>query len=141
MGNNVQATEDVAYHNGIENDLPKEFLNPDVPEFVPPHTRDELDEIDKLFRHKCSLADENNETQNAVHSGQANDDASELTNSIPTSFLPPNNNLPEKLDNVADATDSSTLNSLAGQQINGESDSSSDNAWQEVIILVIFFYK
>lgn len=97
-----------------------EILNPNVPEFVPTTERTN------------GITDTNisNQTKNKFQFGKVKE-----TLAIAEMFLlPPNNNPPLKIkeDNKLPATIDSTSDSLL-ERLNGESDSSSDNAWKEVM--------
>lgn len=90
-----------------------EVLNPDVPEFVP-----------------TELTGNGNESADVNGSKEKTKDDNQSKNSIVISL----NDNPVKKDNKLQTTEDSSISaSLSEEQKNEKSDSSSDNAWQEVI--------
>lgn len=109
--------------------MANEILNPDVPEFIPM----DLTERTNGF----TAMNESNETRNEIQFEKIKEENYKLTNSIMPLFSL-NNNSPIKIDNTPAMVDFSASDSLSEEQINRESDTSSDNAWKEVIIFIIF---
>lgn len=108
-----------------------EILNPDVPEFVPTTER----------TNGFTTTNKNNQTKtNKFHFEKIKE-----TLAIAEMYLlPPNNNPPMKIkeDNKLPATtDDSFISDSLSERINGESDSSSDNAWKEVTVILFFIVK
>lgn len=103
-----------------------EILNPDVPEFVPTTER----------TNGFTATNKSNQTKNKFHFEKV-----KQTLAIAEKYLlPPNNNPSMKIqeDNKSLATTDSLTSDSLSERMNGESDSSSDNAWKEVIILLFF---
>lgn len=111
--------------------MANEILNPDVPEFVPM----DLTERTNGF----TAMNESNETKNEIQFEKIKEENYKLTNSITMPLFSLNNNSPIKINNILPSmVESSTSDSLPEEQINRESDMSSDNTWKEVIVFIIF---
>ncbi|XP_029667937.1 la-related protein 1B [Formica exsecta] len=105
--------------------MANEILNPDVPEFVPM----DLTERTNGF----TAMNESNETKNEIQFEKIKEENYKLTNSITMPLFSLNNNSPIKINNILPSmVESSTSDSLPEEQINRESDMSSDNTWKEV---------
>lgn len=102
----------------IDSSSTNDILNPNVPEFVP--TTERADEF--------PATNKNNQTKKFHF-----EKIKETLAIAEMFFLSPNNNSPTKMkeDNKLSTTTDSISNSLS-ERLNGESDSSSDNAWKEV---------
>jgi len=114
----------------INSSSTNEILNPDVPEFVP--TTERTNEL--IDTNKSNQTT----TTNKFHFEKIKE-----TLAIAEMFLlPPNNNSPIKIkeDKLLATTDSFVSDSLT-ERMNGESDSSSDNAWKEVTIFILYCIK
>lgn len=99
-----------------------------MPEFIPTDLTGRTNEF--------TAVDESSEAKNEVDPKKPKDDISESIN-VET-LLPLNNNLPVQINKrLTSMTDFCTFNSLSDKQMNEESNSSSDNAWQEVTILFV----
>lgn len=105
--------------------MANEVLNPDVPEFIP------MD----LTERTNGFINESNESKNEIQFETIKEEIHKLTNSTTMPFVSPNNNSPIKIDDTLPITANS---STSEERINRESDTSSDNAWKEVIIFIVF---
>jgi len=115
----------------INSSSTNEILNPDVPEFVPTTER----------TNGLTVTNKSNQTTttNKFHFEKIKE-----TLAIAEMFLlPPNNNSPIKIkeDNKLPTTTDSFVSDSLTERMNGESDSSSDNAWKEVTIFILHCIK
>lgn len=111
--------------------MTNEILNPDVPEFVP------MDLTEKT--NGFTAINKSNETKNEIQFEKIKEEIYKLTNSITVPHFSLNNNSPIKIDDTLPAmVDSSTSDSLPEERINGELDTSGDNAWKEVVVFIVF---
>lgn len=111
--------------------MANEVLNPDVPEFIPMDSTEKTngftDESNETATNKS------NETQNEIQFETIKEKIDKLTNNL---TMPPVS--PIKIDDTLPITAGSSTSDLLEERINGESDTSSDNAWKEVIIFIVF---
>lgn len=105
------------------NSLTNEILNPNVPEFVPTTER----------TNGFTATSKNNQSKDKFHFEKLKETLA-IAEMV---LLPPNNNPPMKEDNKLPATIDSTSDNLS-ERLNGESDSSNDNTWKEVIVILFF---
>jgi len=117
--------------------MANEVLNPDVPEFIPMETSTERTN-GFTGESNETATNESNETQNEIQFETIKEEIDKLTNSLTMPLVSPNNNSPIKMDDTLPITAGSSTSDLLEERINRESDTSSDNAWKEVIIFIVF---
>lgn len=115
--------------------MANEILNPDVPEFIPMDSTERTNGFTDESNETAT--NESNETQNEIQFETIKEEIDKLTNSLIMPPISPNNS-PIKIDDTLPITAGSSTSDLLEERINRESDTSSDNAWKEVIIFIVF---
>lgn len=125
--------------------MANEILNPDVPEFIPmdltEKTNGFTNESNETVNKSIETAtNESHERKNEILYEAMKEEIYKLTDSVTMPLVSPNNNnSPIKIDNTLPImANSTTSDSLSEERINRELDTSIDNAWQEVIIFIVF---